>query len=104
MKTGLERAVEKGVKFLNREYGRSWSRRIDRDDLNLADGSFCIIGQLEGEYQDGAEVLNIEGVGYKYGFDIHEDANFDDYTTLTDLWHTIINKLQLKRLKVATSN
>ena len=81
--------VAKGIKLLNKEYGRSWLRRIDPEQLALEDRNSCILGQLEGDYDAGLEQLNL-GSGYPYGFD-NTDGNYD---ALNRTWRESIAKLR----------
>lgn len=93
----LKYRVGRGIRFLNREYGRSWLRKVDPERLALEDGKACILGQVEGDYNDALEKLNIEP-GYEYGFDITFDECDSDlagaYEKLTGEWRKQIARLR----------
>lgn len=70
--------VARGAEMLDRIYGgRSvWARAIDRQTLNMASASDCVLGQLLGEYGHAVRVM----FGGSYvesqllGFDVHPDV------------------------------
>ena len=83
-----ERAVYEGILLLDRQCP-DWRGRIDTDTLDLASGPLCILGQLEGEFFDGArKVSGLETRGaiitwaQQHGF----YANSATYPVLTSLW------------------
>lgn len=47
----IEEAVANGVRWMNENLGEDWPDFIDRETLDLNDGSACILGQtFEGGY------------------------------------------------------
>ena len=38
-------------KFLNEVFGKNWHDYIDVEKLDMSDGSYCIFGQLFGDYR-----------------------------------------------------
>lgn len=84
--------VAKGIKLLNKEYGRSWLRRINPERLALESYTYCILGQLEGSYFTGKNLLGIDSGAY-YGFEGDEHISHD---ALTEVWRQEITRLRSK--------
>ena len=86
--------VALGVEFLNKEYGRSWLRKIDPERLALDSGSACVLGQLEGHFEEGERVLGIDDIrAAELGFYEDDDAEEDEYPYLTKEWKKAILEL-----------
>ncbi len=85
-------AIKKGIKFLDKRFGRKvWSKKVDIEILDLGDFKTCMIGEVVGDYNKGAEAFNktddeMEKLGF-YG---------DDYGLLTRLWIGALYKLGIK--------
>jgi hypothetical protein len=106
LQQGVAYRVAKGVEFMNKEYGRSWLRKIDPERLALEDGSACVLGQVEGEYEDGRDLLGLDNLkAAKLGFysETQSEAPDDDegfekvdeeYELLNSTWHKSIVRLQ----------
>lgn len=74
--------VTKGLDVLDAHFGgRSWTKKIDLDDLDLGSCGVCVLGQLFGDYQDGLNELGLSG-GYSYGF----DTSSGSFRELTAAW------------------
>jgi hypothetical protein len=86
--------VAKGIKLLNREYGKSWLRIIDPERLALENCEACVLGQLEGEYSNGTKLLGIKHNGAPYGFDRYDGEDDSAYDRLTRAWRKNIKELR----------
>jgi len=99
-------AVARGVKFMNKEFGRYWLRTIRLDELDMNSCSNCVLGQVDTDFS-----YTVEGLGMsdeditKYGFDLppltgdysesNEGMNIN-YARLTKAWIAAI-KAERKR-------
>lgn len=95
----IKERVAKGIELLNIEYGRSWLRKIDPEWLALEDGAACVLGQIEGNYGDGAAKLGLSvGDVQAFGFGASRDATEQEicteYQRLTRTWRQSIKNLQ----------
>lgn len=95
----IKACVEKGVKFLDREYGKSWLRNINAETLALQNGSACMLGQLEGTYETAKQLLHMNSVkAEQYGFTIAYCNNIAaQWALLTETWRNKINKLRKRK-------
>ncbi len=59
----------------------NWREWIDLDSLDMAHVNNCVLGQLFGEFDDGAKSLNIEDPRV-LGFDVFSES----YAELTNVW------------------
>jgi hypothetical protein len=108
--------VTKGATFLDEERP-GWYRDIDLSNLDMNDPMNCVLGQLEGEFTRGTDVLFEVNGGSKteqainHGFDgslvPHTgESRHDEYKWLDDFWFSEIyarrhpGKNFLRRLKV----
>lgn len=74
--------VKNGVEILDNHFGdRSWTKKIDLDNLDLGSCGVCVLGQLFGDYTEGLDELGLSG-GHSYGF----DASSGSYRELTAAW------------------
>jgi hypothetical protein len=108
LKQSVKRRVAKGIMLLNKEYGRSWLRKVDPETLALESGTACVLGQLEGNYDDAVETFGIKGS--EYGFntacdwegytqDDWGETEDQEYKELTATWRDQIRKLR-KRIGI----
>lgn len=65
-----------------------WFNEINIEELNMATGDKCILGQLYGTYFYGMDVLDICW-GHNFGFNVH---NRGSYTELQENWLKEIEK------------
>lgn len=87
VKTG----VLAGIKFLQAHYGDEWVERIDCEALDLSNGSRCILGQLEGEYDDGISMLAPDWADGNEWAASHGFYDYDDsYGHLDEAWHAVL--------------
>jgi hypothetical protein len=92
--TAIKRRVAKGVRFLNKEYGRSWLRKIDPEALALEESTACLLGQLEGNYCVGRDDLGLsEDEARSLGFNL-DAGHTDSFDTLTRTWKDSIVRLR----------
>jgi hypothetical protein len=91
----LREKVRSGVRFLNERLGRGWQKRINLDELDLADCEECILGQLYGSYHD-APVLWTYGQMAESGF-AGGWAIKGGYPALTEAWLKYFEDLKRKR-------
>lgn len=83
----LSRQITRGVRFLNREYGRSWLRNIRMETLALEEGTACVLGQLEGDYTQALEVFGQDAAwARKHGFTTSSDVDDPFWAQLTKAW------------------
>lgn len=82
----LQKAVVNGAAYLDANHP-GWHNCIDTGNLNLASGSFCVLGQMFVQYDnffDQLEPVNINRYNAdEYGFMVKEPSY---YPTLTQLW------------------
>ena len=113
-------AVKRGVKALDK--GRpGWEEEIDLTQLDLSSPSFCMLGQIYGDFSYGCsalseaarlakeiEVGDLDGPA-RYGFEWPEAANSEGsgvgyvqpyYSLLTELWTTVIEQRRQKDVAV----
>ena len=104
LQKSVQYRVAKGIEFLNKEYGRSWLRRIDPERLALESCSACMLGQLEGDYDEAVQRFAlVQGKAAKLGFNVARDwKGYDDdyedetmeFNELTVTWRDKIQKLR----------
>ena len=100
MATTLER-VQAGMDFLD-ERRPEWRGEIDRNILDLASQTDCILGQLYGHYRDALPALGMYGDRAKQaalGFEVteeqieehHNGGRRDYYGDLTAAWEYLLD-------------
>lgn len=106
MKTeSLQKRIARGVRYLNKEYGRSWLRRINLDKLDMGEPNGpcgCILSQLEGDYNKGAsliepDVCKLPEAASAYGFErvyLEGGSWVESYRVLTNAWRQKIKELR----------
>jgi hypothetical protein len=65
--TTLKQNVKAGAKLLDEEFP-NWFSHIDCKKLNQGDISFCVLGQLFGDYHTGLTVLSLTPFDYRYTY------------------------------------
>jgi hypothetical protein len=64
------KAAQKGAEYLDR-VRPGWYKKINLGNLSIASGTYCILGQLMGEYDTGMRFLNLNVVdSIEMGFHI----------------------------------
>ena len=82
----LRDSVRRGIRILNTVYGnRSWRKKIDLNTLNLESVSFCVLGQLEGNYDKGLDKVKVAWDTSQYGFSLY-DPKPGKWEQLTQTW------------------
>jgi len=81
------RAAKRGAKFLDEQLGRGWRRKIRRRQLDLAEPCNCVLGQLYGDYSDGAYEL---GLVYSEEVRLGFDSEEEEYEALTAAWLEVL--------------
>lgn len=80
-------AVAAGITFLDQhsDVPRDWRSKIDLTRLTVFSTDYCPLGQLFGDYYDGARKLGISGTDktHEYGFCSYSYATNEE---LTDAW------------------
>lgn len=86
--------IERGAALLDQN-APGWERTIDLDQLSLSSTSYCIVGQVYGDYIDGLHVLNgdAEKRPAAYGFTTWSTEQFE---ALTDKWRAFIEARRAK--------
>lgn len=79
----LDPRVERGAALLD-EKVPGWAARVDVDTLALFDCTFCVLGQLFGDFGDGLDELDITGA--PHGFSCPDI----DYPRLEQDWRLAI--------------
>ena len=97
MASTIRECVLKGVRFLNREYGKSWKKKINLKTLDLNSTCDCVLGQtlpytgkplLSSSYTAHRELLHLSSrQAYEYGFDAYVK-----YRPLTAAWEKELAK------------
>jgi hypothetical protein len=88
-------AVNKGAKALD-THVPAWHNRVYPNDLDLACSSFCVVGQVFGQFSTfELRKLGVDiSKAYQYGFDAHydieEDKDRNVYKLLDELWTGLI--------------
>jgi hypothetical protein len=95
--------VRAGIALLD-EQVPDWAARIDPVLLDVQHCSWCVLGQLFGDYLDGVDSLvqvgssSLDGTTYGFEADGFDDDNPDSvragYRILTRLWTYVIRKRQ----------
>jgi hypothetical protein len=87
--------VADGSAFLTQHDAKGWFNLINLDRLSVRSGSYCIGGQLHGDWFDFRDFALDKGVDYEelcsMGFD---DPGMNNYTLLDDAWRTEIVRLR----------
>lgn len=96
----IETRVKAGMALLDEKYGPEWVEAIDVESLDLQDNCSCVLGQLEGEFNEGlSKVFNLPlGSGFApvvvdSGFNADRAdiwARMDEYPELTTVWKAAI--------------
>lgn len=61
----MQTSAQKGAQLLD-QIRPDWAREINLDTLNMIEGSYCVLGQLFGEFEDGMrQVMHACNVDYK---------------------------------------
>lgn len=88
----IDPRVLRGAHFLDvRRPG--WDERIDLDTFDLGNACDCVVGQTEGDYQDGAKTLGLEPYGdeaREFGFVVGPKRPLDDWDVLGTSWRSLI--------------
>ena len=113
-RTKLQNAVVRGVKLLDKTDADWWKKKngtvfpgsIDVDNFDMASGSYCVLGQLDGYYHTGRERLwghldrdkaQIQAV--RYGFDAGTIGGYKGYSVLGECWLDVIRCRRSPRRK-----
>jgi hypothetical protein len=92
--TDFEPMVAKGAELLD-THRPGWAEAIDLESLNMADYGRCILGQLFGDYWDGAQelgrltstdYLSQRGHGFTLYIGFGDGDKPADWYTLHELW------------------
>lgn len=88
--------AKKGAALLDRELGPDWPYRINLKDLDLAQGSVCVLGQLYGEHyctvRDrlfGEAYWSAVAASTAHGFTVPHSKPFE-FEKLTRAWGRLI--------------
>ena len=83
----IEEAAKRGAKALDKT-NPLWYQDVDINRLDLADGEYCILGQLNGSYYDaGGYIKDLDpydespkALAFKLGFNSRRDSAFPSLT------------------------
>jgi hypothetical protein len=92
-------SMARGKTFLDKRYGKDWYNRIDLEKLDMSSGEHCLIGQLDGWYNNvfpirviGIDIMSDEmETGEYYGF---MGNVWKDDERLTKNWKRKIRQLR----------
>lgn len=88
--TIVTKRVNRGVALLD-EWVPNWRERVKIEHLWMPSGTRCILGQLYGEFDIGAEALDITYEEDQYGFCIYLEDKFDQYAELQTEWVRVLS-------------
>ena len=100
----VEKRVRAGIRFLDKQYGKGWRKKIDLTKLNMGSFCDCILGQIGGHYAFHREKLGISGDrATDLGFNLPTEdiLSISDYFAqwliLTQTWRRLLrDELKLK--------
>ena len=92
----FKRRINRGIKLLDKKYGKKWREKIVLGTLDLADGSHCVLGQTDSNYTDHSHALGLsDRSAARLGF-FSQAKNFDNYEReserLTALWKAALRR------------
>lgn len=89
--TYIDDRVAAGVMLLD-DRRPDWRTLVDVSRLNIADGDWCVLGQVfpEQSYGDALEELGLDSSPWEYGF----DARGSEYEALRRAWIGVITTAQ----------
>lgn len=89
----LDSRVAKGAKLLD-EKRPGWAHKIDVDTFDIMDDCGCVLGQLEGDFEDALMRLlpdwRDDNEHVAHGFDAGQPFDPDEYILLTLAWKRCI--------------
>lgn len=68
--------VKRGIALLEKWYGPTWIDRITLEELNLENGSCCVLGQVYGSYNRGCDACNLVAFAVYDGYEHTVEAGF----------------------------
>jgi hypothetical protein len=83
----VKERVLRGLDLLQEKYGPGWEEMIIPADLEMADGSVCVLGQVYGDYEDGLEELGLQN-GLRHGF-VEDEREGVSYADLNAAWSEV---------------
>ena len=96
-------AASAGAKFLDEKHP-NWFKQIDTNKLNMTLTNDCILGQLYGDYFEGAKQLALDVWPHVVGFNVQYDGTFSvrdfpkHYKLSTDAWKEEISQRLAKQV------
>lgn len=100
----LSKRIKKGIKYLEKEKGKNWFKKIDISMLDMDNPHMCVCGQLFDDFWNKfnhEEEDSVEEAG-DMGFHIEtckETNPYINYDILQILWSKKILELNIKNLK-----
>ena len=96
----FERQIQAGAKLLEEKVEPDWFKKIDLQRLDMFHCTFCVLGQIFGDYFDG--LAQLEGV--QYHFEVSDNFAIDhgfttsavdghEFDQLTQEWMAYIGLL-----------
>lgn len=69
MRIKMDERIRLGAAFLRGTFGRDWNKQINLEKLALANGTACILGQLNGDYNNACAKYGLSRKdAYDFGF------------------------------------
>jgi len=93
----LAARVRAGITLLDIERGPEWVWKVRVGFLDMASCSACVLGQLYGDFEQGADTIGLtfwSEVGH--GLNAEEDR-YGDFAALDRLWTYAIRRLREQR-------
>ena len=100
--TEIQERVAKGAAFLDKKCP-DWEDRIDLNLLEISSWSWCLLGQLYGDYDTGVDRLRIywSSKKWNFGFTISPETKIGaEFTELTQAWKEEILARRERKMKV----
>lgn len=103
MRLKMDERIRLGAAFLRGTFGRDWNKQINLEKLALANGTACILGQLNGDYNDACAKYRLTRKdAYDFGFIATPSEDGDGsgmrematFNSLTRHWKKLIRTLR----------
>ena len=79
--------VNAGIDLLNAKGPTGWLNRINKDQLDMVEGGYCILGWVYGHFTDGLDALGLElDDSVSYGFCLPLKTSWEEYEYLKEAW------------------
>ena len=88
----FKRRINRGIRLLDRKYGKKWREKIRLDYLDLGSGVSCVLGQTDHSYEDHRDALGLNNnSAVRYGF-YAKTGSYWAWDRLTALWKAALRR------------